>query len=79
MEHINFHEVNDNASKDDYTYIAHSYISSEDASEKDIDSDTLLATLTNSSSGVFEFLRSVCFAWQMLHAARRALQVVGAH
>ena len=41
MEHINFHEVNDNASKDDYTYIAHSYISSEDASEKDYPSGTL--------------------------------------
>jgi hypothetical protein len=40
MEHINFHEVNDNASKDDYTYIAHSDMSSEDASERDIDSDT---------------------------------------
>ena len=43
MEHINFHEVNDNASKDDYTYIAHSDMSSEDASEKDIDSDAVLA------------------------------------
>ena len=26
MEHINFHEVNDNASKDDYTYIAHNKV-----------------------------------------------------
>ena len=73
MEHINFHEVNDNASKDDYTYIAHSYISSEGASEKDIDSDTLLATLTNSSSGVFEIVPSCfCLAEFACCAARLA-------